>query len=39
MARHRSRKAGRLWPLLVRLIEAAEHSKQDAEGGDIGGVP
>lgn len=39
MSRRRSKKAVALSPLLVRLIEAAERSKQDAEGGDIRGVP
>ena len=39
MSRRRSKKAVPLSPLLVRLIEAAERSKQDAEGGDIRGVP
>jgi hypothetical protein len=39
MARHRSRKADGLSPLLVRLIKAAKHSGRDAEGADIAGVP
>ena len=39
MSRRRSKKAVAPSPLLIRLIEAAERSKQDAEGGDITGVP
>jgi hypothetical protein len=35
MSRKRSRKAPALSPLLVRLIEAAERAKEDAEGRDI----
>jgi hypothetical protein len=39
MARHRSRRADELSPLLVRLIEAAKRSGVDSEGADISGVP
>ena len=38
MARKRFRKSEGLSPLLVRLIEAAEHSGEDAEGRDIRGA-
>jgi hypothetical protein len=38
MSRKRSKKAATLSPLLVRLIEAAERSGEDAEGGDIRGT-
>ena len=38
MASKRFRKSAELSPLLVRLIEAAEHSGQDAEGRDIRGA-
>jgi hypothetical protein len=39
MSRRRSRKDRGLPPLLVRLIQAAEHSGEDAEGADISGAP
>lgn len=39
MSRRRSRKDGGLAPLLVRLIKAAKHSGEDAEGADISGAP
>jgi hypothetical protein len=38
MSRRRSKKAVAPSPLLVRLIEAAERSKEDAEGRDIRGM-
>ena len=38
MARKRFKKSERLSPLLVRLIDAAEHAKEDAEGRDIRGA-
>jgi hypothetical protein len=38
MSRERSRKAALLSPLLVRLIEAAERSGEDAEGREIRGA-
>ena len=38
MARKRVRTSERLSPLLVRLIEAAEHAGTDAEGRDIRGA-
>ena len=38
MAPKRFRKSEGLSPLLVRLIEAAEHSGEDAEGRDIRGA-
>jgi len=38
MASKRSRKSEGLSPLLVRLIEAAEHSAEDAGGRDIRGA-
>jgi hypothetical protein len=38
MARKRLKKSERLSPLLVRLIEAAEHAREDAEGRDICGA-
>jgi hypothetical protein len=38
MSRKRFKKAPALSPLLVRLIEAAERAKSDAEGGDIRGA-
>jgi hypothetical protein len=39
MARHRSRKADGLPPVLVRLIRAAKHAGKDGEGVDITAVP
>jgi hypothetical protein len=39
MARHRSRKAEGLSPVLVRLIRAAKRSGRDGEGVNISGVP
>jgi hypothetical protein len=38
MARKRFKESERLSPLLVRLIEAAEHAREDAEGRDIRGA-
>jgi hypothetical protein len=38
MSRERSRKAAMISPVLVRLIEAAERSGEDADGRDIRGV-
>jgi hypothetical protein len=38
MARKRAKKSERLSPLLVQLIEAAEHAGRDADGGDIRGA-
>ena len=38
MARKRFKKSERLSPLLVRLIDAAEHAREDAEGRDIRGA-
>ena len=38
MARKRFKKPERLSPLLVRLINAAEHAREDAEGQDIRGA-
>ena len=38
MVRKRTKRSERLSPLLVRLIEAAEHAGQDAEGRDIRGA-
>ena len=38
MSRERSRKAPPISPLLVRLIEAAERSKEDADGRDLRAV-
>lgn len=38
MSRERSRKAAGLSPLLIRLIEAAERSGEDAERRDIRGA-
>ena len=38
MARKRFKKSERLSPLLVRLIDAAEHAREDAAGRDIRGA-
>jgi hypothetical protein len=38
MARNRFKKSERLSPLLVRLIDAAGHAREDAEGRDIRGA-
>ena len=38
MARKRFKKSERLSPLLVRLIDAAEHARADAAGRDIRGA-
>ncbi len=38
MARHRSRHAGGIPPVLVRLIQAAKRAGNDAEGRDIRGA-
>jgi hypothetical protein len=38
MARKRFKKVERLSPLLVRLIDAAEHATENAEGRDVPGV-
>jgi hypothetical protein len=38
MARKRFKKSERLSPLLVRLIDATEHAREDAEGRDIRGA-
>lgn len=38
MARKRFKKSDRLSTLLVRLIDAAEHARQDAEGRDMRGT-
>ena len=38
MSRKRSKKASALSPLFVRVVEAAERAREDAEGGDIRGA-